>query len=206
MEDATERNKKAPYTFYIPSKEVIEILKTGDQVKLLFASNEIDGDFEVERMWVEISERDGELFSGILVNTPASIKNLEMGHKIRFKREHISDTEYKDPEEEAWDYYFDSKVVVSKDVLKRNEYNFMLRDFPKGEGDTGWAFSSGYENDEFLSNSENLQVISLGVILNIDDSILAILDDHPQCVYERDPETNMFRKIHDFDWDYYNGT
>jgi hypothetical protein len=60
---------------------------------------------------------------------------------------------------------------------------------------------TGYEDEEYVNDPDNLQVISLGAILNIDDSVLAFIQDEPQCAYERDTETGMFVKIYDFDWD-----
>lgn len=79
-----------------------------------------------------------------------------------------------------------------------------MRDHPKDNGDTGWNVFSGYEDDEYLNNPNNLRVISIGVILNIDDSVLEFIKNEPQCAYERDRDTGRFVNIHDFDWDYYN--
>lgn len=78
----------------------------------------------------------------------------------------------------------------------------MLRDNPKGEQDSGWTILSDYEEDEFLNNPDNLQCISIGVILNIDDSILSFIDEQPLCAYERNDE-GVFFKIDDYDWDSY---
>ncbi|MFF2287285.1 hypothetical protein [Peribacillus butanolivorans] len=36
LDNVYERNKKAPYTFYISSKQVIHILNVGGIVKLIF--------------------------------------------------------------------------------------------------------------------------------------------------------------------------
>lgn len=91
---------------------------------------------------------------------------------------------------------------MSKDVLERDEFNFMLRDEPRDEQDSGWSVLSGYEDDEFLNNHENLQYISIGVILNIDDSILAFIEDLPLCAYERN-DNGAFYKINDYDWESY---
>ena len=78
----------------------------------------------------------------------------------------------------------------------------MLRDNPNNEKDSGWTVLSGYEEDDFLSNSENFQPISIGVILNIDNSILSFFDEKPLCAFERNNE-GLFEEIDDYDWDIY---
>ncbi|PUB08157.1 DUF2185 domain-containing protein [Paenisporosarcina sp. OV554] len=201
LDSVYERNKESPYTFYAPSKEVIEMLNIGDIVKLIFVETDNDG-YVGERMWVEINHMQGKNFKGILTNVPLNLKDLKNGQEIIFQTEHICDTEYEDPTSSEWDYYFNAKIIVSNDVLERNEFNFMLRDNPKDEQDSGWSVLSGYEDDEFLNNPDNLQYISIGEILNIDDSILSFIEAQPLCAYERNDEY-LFYKIDDYDWDTY---
>ncbi len=202
LDSAYKRNKDAPYTFYIPSKEVIGNLNIGDMVKLIFEIETRTDGYAGEKMWVEITHRDMENFKGILTNDPFNLSELKRGQEVSFRTEHICDTEYNDPYSSKWDYYFDTKIIVSKDVLERDEFNFMLRDEPRDEQDSGWSVLSGYEDDEFLNNHENLQYISIGVILNIDDSILAFIEDLPLCAYERN-NNGAFYKINDYDWESY---
>lgn len=202
LDNVHKLNKEAPYTFYRPSEEVIEKLQVGDIVKLIFVSDQPSDDgFNGERMWVEITDRNGNNFTGTLDNEPFRLP-LKAGEVITFGAENICDTEYEDPHAEDINEYFDMLVTVSNDVLDRNEFNFMLRDHPHGENDSGWSILSGYEEDDFLSSAENLQVISIGVILNIDDSILEFLQKPPLCAYERNEE-GEFHEIADYDWAYY---
>lgn len=49
LDSVYERNKESPYTFYVPSKEVIEMLNIGDIVKLIYVETENDG-YVGERM------------------------------------------------------------------------------------------------------------------------------------------------------------
>lgn len=205
LDNVYERNAEFPYTFYIPSKQVIDILSVGDIVKLRFVGETEKDGLAGERMWVEITNRNGDNFKGILTNEPYGLNDLTVGQEILFKTEHICDTEYKDSSSSKWDYYFDTKVIVSNDALDKREFNFMLRDNPNGEQDSGWTVLSGYEDDEFVNNPDNLQCVSIGVILNIDDSILDFVDERPLCAYERN-DKGMFYKIEDYDWDsYLNG-
>ena len=202
LESVYKRNKEAPYTFYIPSQEVIDILRIGDRVKLIFECETRADGYAGERMWVKITHRDMENFKGVLSNDPINISELKIGQEISFHADHICDTEYNDPKSSKWDYYFDTKIIVSNDVLERDEFNFMLKDDPKDAQDSGWSVLTGYEDDRFLSNSDNFQYISIGVILNIDDSVLSFIDEPPLCAYERN-DHGVFYKIEDYDWESY---
>lgn len=58
------------------------------------------------------------------------------------------------------------------------------------------------EDDDFLNDNENFQILSLGVILNFDDSRLEFIQESPLCAYERNDD-GEFYKIDDYDWEGY---
>lgn len=205
LDNVYDLNKESPYTFYVPSSEVLDKLKVDDLVKLIFVTEKAEYDgYRGERMWVQITNINGKRFKGKLDNEPQRLP-LKIGDEISFGIENICDTEYQDPSSSKWDFYFDNLVTVSEDVLEKREFNFMLRDYPHGEGDSGWSILSGYEDDDYLSDTKNFQIISVGVILNFDDSILEFIQEPPLCAYERNDE-GSFYKIDDYDWDgYLNG-
>lgn len=151
-------------------------------------------------MWVEIIERTESDFRGKLVNQPFYLKSLQYGDIINFNSIHICSTQLDDPHSKEMDYYFDNKVTVSNDVLLRNEFNFMLRFEPDNDSDLGWVFFSGHEQDDFNSDPNNFQFISVGKMLNIDDSILEFLDDNIPCAYERDTDSKKLLKIENYDF------
>lgn len=127
LDNVYEINKEAPYTFYLPSSEVLEKLKVGDLVKLIFVTKIEDEDgFHGERMWVEITERNEKKFVGELINEPYRL-DLKIGDKISFGIENICDTEYNDPASKDWDFYFDTKVIVSDDVLEKENLTLCLK-------------------------------------------------------------------------------
>ncbi|MBH5316520.1 DUF2185 domain-containing protein [Paenibacillus sp. GSMTC-2017] len=197
LDSVVELHKEAPYTFYLPSDQVIEKLTVGDLVKLIFMSiEELESEYNGERMWVEIISRNGSDFVGKLANQPHYLNSLQYGDLIDFNAIHICATKLDDPWSADMDYYFDNKVVVSNDVLSRNEFNFLLRFNPNNEDDLGWVFFSGHEEED----ANNTQVISVGVMLNIDDSILAFINDPAPCAYERDKITSKLLKIEDYDF------
>lgn len=199
LENIKELSKEAPYTFYEPSPEVLNQLQLGDYVKLIFIQEEIKEDeFGGERMWVRITKMENGQFTGELDNEPHYI-SIKLGDTVLFNTHHICDTEYDDPTASKSALYADTLVTVSSDVFAREEFHFMLRDEPNGEGDSGWSILSGYEDDEFLSDPDNFEIVSLGHILNINDSILSFIDEPALCAYETD-EAGDFYKIEDFDW------
>ncbi|MFE5321615.1 DUF2185 domain-containing protein [Paenibacillus sp. NPDC056579] len=201
FDNVVELHKESPYTFYLPSEHVIEQLKVGDLVKLIFLSDvTLENGYEGERMWVEIIERTELDFRGKLANQPFYLKSLQYGDIVNFKSIHICNTQLDDPHSKEMDYYFDNKVTVSNDVLLKNEFNFMLRFEPDNESDLGWVFFSGYEQDDFNSDPNNFQIISVGKMLNIDDSILEFLNDNIRCAYERDTDSKKLLKIEDYDF------
>ncbi|QUP87104.1 DUF2185 domain-containing protein [Exiguobacterium sp. PFWT01] len=205
LDDAHALHRAAPYTFYIPSTAVLSRLKVDDYVKLIFATDVAEPDgYRGERMWVRITSVNGNQFEGVLDNEPYRLP-ITLGTVLSFGMEHICQTELEDPAEDEWDYYMDTLVTVSADVLEREEFHFMLRDEPHEKGDSGWSFLSGYEDDAYLNDADHFHIVSIGVILNIDDSILTLVKQPPLCVYERN-EDGTFQEIEDFDWDgYLNG-
>lgn len=202
LDNVYDLNKESPYTFYVPSSEVLNKLKVGDLVKLIFVTEKAEEDgYRGERMWVQITNIKGKKFIGKLDNEPHRLP-LKIGDGISFGIENICDTEYQDPNSSEWDFYFDTLVTVSEDVLEKREFNFILRDYPHGEGDSGWSILSGYEDDDYLNDSENFQIVSVGVILNFDDSILEFIQEPPLCAYERNDDSKFY-KVDDYDWEGY---
>ena len=85
---------------------MLEKLKIGDLVKLIFVSkNEEEDGFNGERMWVEIIERNEKKFVGELSNEPYRL-DLKIGDKISFGIENICDTEYNDPSSKRLGFLF----------------------------------------------------------------------------------------------------
>ena len=85
LEDAEERAKNFPYTFYKSSLKVLQKLKKGNQVKLIFMFNNEDPKGpRAERMWVSIEKHKNGIYQDILNNEPIHIKDLFIGDKITF--------------------------------------------------------------------------------------------------------------------------
>jgi len=85
FEDISWMATQIVYDNPIPRREDIERVGNGDLVKLLFK----DEDGYVERMWVEILERNGSSFKGLLRNDAVEFENLKDGTILHFHSNHI---------------------------------------------------------------------------------------------------------------------
>ncbi|MBB5204871.1 hypothetical protein HNQ51_002185 [Inhella inkyongensis] len=52
---------------------------------------------------------------------------------------------------------------------------FMYREEPDNDVDSGWRFLSGNESQEYLDDSNNLQIYDVNTIANYDQGIVALL-------------------------------
>ena len=91
LDNGEEIHNEYPETFEIPSRELRENLNSGDIVKLIFRMEEKENQEEVsvERMWVEIKEKNGTYYSGILDNDPNGEVLIKCGITVNFKAEHV---------------------------------------------------------------------------------------------------------------------
>ncbi len=85
LEDITFNATQFVYSNPLPTAAQKAELKTGRLVKLNF----VDREGEVERMWVEVSGKEGELFKGILRNDSYGSDSLIDGKEIWFHANHI---------------------------------------------------------------------------------------------------------------------
>jgi hypothetical protein len=96
LESAEARHTAHPTTFWIPSRLQREALQPGDGAKLLFRVEALNVRTQagLERMWVIVRRRAGELYVGVLDSTPAAEELaavLKRGDEIVFAPEHVAD-------------------------------------------------------------------------------------------------------------------
>ncbi|KIO78832.1 hypothetical protein TH53_01755 [Pedobacter lusitanus] len=186
LENACEIRKEAPYTFYKPSDNIIDLFIPGEAaVKLMFLFESDDPEAPcAERMWVilESVDRDGN-YSGILDNDPFYIKDLKAGDLITFRKEHIiqyyifDELNVEDPLSEMIER-FTKKCFVSNHIMKEGyKVGRIYREYGEDEDYSGWTIMSNYETQEYVDDSNNLQYILLGKVLNIDDSFIHLLEE-----------------------------
>lgn len=197
--DVTPIAEANKYTFYKPSAEAISLIKPGTEVKLVFEFDRDDPKMpNAERMWVEVLAIDGEHFTGSLDNEPAFIKDLKYGTIIEFQAKHIINTDLDFEEKDNLVDRYIHRCIVSDLVLKREaKVGYLSREDPPGpwKGDilnSGWCIMAGTESDEYANDPDHFHFVSLGVVLNWDDSILPYLDAPVGSAFERDEATGAF--------------
>lgn len=95
LDSGEDLHAEFPDTFWIPDRADREALQPGALVKLVFRIPLLDDDGEVvvrgERMWVELTERGGLRFKGVLDNDPTCTDDLRSGYELWFGPEHVID-------------------------------------------------------------------------------------------------------------------
>lgn len=92
---AEARHAENPSTFWIPERQRREALGRGDGAKLLFDIETRESgqvvDRGVDRMWVLVTERNGDDYIGILESDPGMAENLSLrrGSEVLFRPEHV---------------------------------------------------------------------------------------------------------------------
>lgn len=200
LEDAFEIAKEAKYTFYIPSTVAIKKLKIGNLAKLIFLFESDDPTHpRAERMWVKITDISGEIFKGKLDNEPFFIKDLNYQDELEFQVKHIIDLDIEDPIESIVEKYVHRCLATKKIIDEKIKVKYLYREESMGElkdgiVDSGWRIFAGDETQKYLDNPDNSQFVSLGFILNIDDTILPFLENEIDAELIWNDETKKFEE------------
>lgn len=204
LENANDRRRESPYTFYKPSDEIIDSFKPGETtVKLIFSFESDDPEIpSAERMWVLLDSIDNYgNYSGTLDNDPFYIKDLKAGNVIEFRKEHIiqydtlDELNVEDPLSEMIEK-FNKKCFVSNHIMEEGySVGRLYREETDDEDYSGWTIMSDYETQDYVDDVSNLQFISLGKVLNIDDSFLNLIDEPAGSEFAKDEITGKYFSI-----------
>lgn len=203
LEDADPVAKEAKYTFYKPSRAVIARLKPGDICRLIFRFDSNDPSYPAaERMWVLIEQVHDGRFTGSLDNEPYYITDLKAGDKIEFGPQHIIDLDIDDNEPNLPARYFDRALATRRIIYEGKPIGYLYRQEPmegdiKGARDSGWRILEGDEDQSYLDDPANCEFVSLGSLLNLDDSFIDILSEPTGSAFARDDETGQFVRVED---------
>ena len=182
-----------PYTFYKPSRDLIERVRPGELVKLIFRFESSDPKAPSgERMWVLVENvlPDGS-FHGRLDNEPKYIADLKVNDPIAFQPCHIINTEH-DDESNLVERYIKRCFVTNRVLVDGQRVACLYREEPDEERDSGWRLTANDESEEYMSNADNVAYVSLGAVLNKDDSFRDLLDSPVGSAFVRDAESGSF--------------
>jgi hypothetical protein len=179
--EASSLALEAPYTFYLPSKQVLAQLQIGDLVKLIFSCDvENEKAWSAERMWVKITSIHGDDFQGELSNSPNYIPDLYLGKAVDSSSYHIIQTQLDDPvpnpTERYWARCFVIRSVLDEKRLVGYLYHEDVDEKGRERNFSGWTLAACDESEAYLDDDENWQYVVLGAVLNIDDRLIDLLE------------------------------
>jgi len=90
-------------------------------------------------------------------------------------------------------YVLATKMLVDN----KRKVRFMYREEGKN-GDSGWRFFCGDEDQTYTDNPDNIAIYDLQTILDIDKSISPYLNSVTGAAYERLDENDIFRLSTEF--------
>ncbi|MDE2561971.1 MAG: DUF2185 domain-containing protein [Sphingomonadales bacterium] len=193
---------KAPYTFFIPSREEREAVVPGAMVKLVFEYLWDGRKLNGERMWVKVTHVQGQEMTGLLDNRPYE-EGLEEGMVVNFAPANVVEIEWGDaphPEvptpRQFWQRCYVDECVVEGCV----PVGFLYREEPDLEGsdekypDSGWRIR-GRETEDPADSLDRRKIayVALGAVLNADDSVLDLLEAPVGSAFVRDEESGEYR-------------
>lgn len=82
------------------------------------------------------------------------------------------------------------KIMVHGEIV-----DYMYKDEPVNEIDSGWKFLSGTEDQEYLDNADNSGIYDLNTIANYDPAIIPYLDLPEGTQLERVQGTDKFKRV-----------
>jgi len=196
LKNAADVAARHKYTFYKPGADVIAQIRPGENVKLIFLFDSSDPAApEAERMWVVVDSIDGTGgFTGRLDNTPRWIADLKPGDPVEFQEEHIISTEH-DSADNIVNRYLLRCYVTQRVLRDGSPVGYLYREDRDNDRDSGWRLFAGDEGPEYMDDPDNVAFVSLGAVLNRDDSFLALLESPVGSAFARDPQTGQFRPV-----------
>lgn len=210
IDDPRPIAESAPYTYFLPSENELLAIVPGDSVKIIIRSIPHSKEWGAERMWVIVTDADGDNLQGKLDSLPSDIPQLRPGSPLTFRRSDVIDIDWSvdritapppsPATREYWERCFADNCVLSGD----SPVDYIYREEPDMAGpddkypDSGWRIrgtEEGIAADE--AADETPCYIALGKVLNSDDSWLHLIDQPIGARFIRDPDSGKFVECHD---------
>lgn len=191
LENVIEKNRQFPRTFLMPDKKDIDKLEIGDLIKLIFVmKKQQTNGCHAEKMWVKITNKQNEIFTGILDNDPYYLKSVKAGDIITFNIENIAGIYVEKSS-------FNEKLfaIITKKALEKRQINWLVRtDNINNEQDSGWQLFYGDESSQYLDDPNNSTIISLEHILSFEPLLENVFSSFGNA-YEYSVTTNKFVEV-----------
>lgn len=191
LEDISIESSKNPRHFLRPSEEEINSLKVGEMVRLFFVLKEQKDNCRAERMWVEIEHIKKDKFIGYLTNQPFYIKDLQLGDLVEFNRNNIATIIVKSLFNE------NKEAVISNKALEYREINWLYREVPLNDSDSGWQLFHGDENEDYANEPNNFVIVSLSKVLDFEPRLEKVFASSHNA-FEWNKDMQDFVEVFDF--------
>lgn len=202
LENVVETARFHPNSFFIPGEDERTTRQPGDSVRLHFVlTDRRSGEPSAERMWVTIEDvRDtSPRYVGVLDSEPAYIRGLWAGTEIVFDPEHIAQTIIKNTDP-RWFEAAEQSALVSKQVFEAGQcIRWMYRESADREEDSGWRLFSGTETPDYLNDSSNVQICSVGWLTNFDPTLLPSIRGDVGVAFERSSASEPWVEVKDWE-------
>ena len=89
-------------------------------------------------------------------------------------------------------------IATDKITVEGYPVRFMYREAPDNEFDSGWRFMSGFEDDAYMDDPDNLAIYDVNTIANYDPSIVPLLEAPEGSAFEKTSESERFLPVADW--------
>jgi hypothetical protein len=89
-------------------------------------------------------------------------------------------------------------IATDRITVEGYPVRFMYREEPDNQVDSGWRFMSGFEDDEYMNDPQNIAVYDVNTIANYDPSIIPFLEAPVGSVYEKANGAEQFVRVTDW--------
>ena len=91
-------------------------------------------------------------------------------------------------------------ALAPKQLVEHHmKVRFMYREKPDDPFDSGWRFFSGYKDDEYVNNPENIGLFDIKSISEIDPDVIPLINNPLGTAFERENEHSAFQVSKAFD-------
>jgi hypothetical protein len=193
-----------PYTFFLPSADLIDAVRAGDHIKAVVRANPPSEKYDAERMWVRVSAITLEAFEGALDSDPHDMPLLKHGMPMRVPKTAVIEVDLAEhnrlpPNLVEHREYWDRCLVDSLVLDRQSKVGYLYREQPDMAQDTdkfpdsGWRIRAdfrGCTDDEIAQRK--LQYVAIGLVLNADDCWLHLIDAPIGACFDKDFERDVF--------------
>jgi hypothetical protein len=190
LENVEARHREEPRAYSIPRLEERRALVPGQLVKLVFVVDPPIGEFDGERMWVEVLEGAGGRFVGALDNDPELVGGLERGDRVPFSVEHVAaifvEPGWIDPTAPA---------IVSRRVIEDDAWPGRLVQQGPTAAYSGWQIFVGDEPPNYLAQADNAWLCPLGELVERFPVLDSVLGEDAPGEWRWDADAAEYRRV-----------